>query len=224
MTENDRDDRPTPRKALGGRLRKLRERAGLSLRELADDTTYNHTYLHRVELGQQLPSEALVTVLDTRFDTDGLLAELLEMARSGSIQEYSRKTIDKEATALRIQVSTSSVIPGLLQTDAYTRALFTANSPSTPPNEIDDAVAARMARKRTLNRGNNSALLWAIIDESALKRTVGTKGVMKEQLLSLIKDATSRDITIQVYPFERGDHPMLEGSLTLLTMKDGAVS
>ncbi|UGY92088.1 helix-turn-helix domain-containing protein [Streptomyces gobiensis] len=221
---DDHEERLTPRLALGSGVRRLREQEGLSLRDLAAETTYNHSYLGRVETGNQLPSDALTEALDKRFGTGGLLTDLLALAREGSIQEYSRRTIDKESVADRIQVSTSSVIPGLLQTEAYARALFTAAQPLTPSSAIDEAVAARMARQRIFDRDGETPLFWAIIDESALKRIVGSKESMREQLDHLLQAASNPAITVQVYPFDRGEHPMLEGSLTLLTMGDGETS
>ncbi|WP_234314793.1 helix-turn-helix domain-containing protein [Streptomyces sp. NRRL F-5135] len=127
MELNNEGGKLTPRVRLAMRVRRLRERKGLSLRQLSERVGgYSHSYLGRVELGSQLPSEALVNMLDDFFDTDGVLADLLEMAHDSVIADYSRKIVNKEPEAERIQVFTSSLVPGLLQTPAYAHALFPA--------------------------------------------------------------------------------------------------
>jgi transcriptional regulator with XRE-family HTH domain len=140
VPEHNDDQRPTVRRVLDNTLRRYRERAHMSLRELAAKTTYNHTYIGRVERGEQLPSDALAHTLDETFDTGGALFELLELARAGAIQPYSREGVAAEGAATRTQVFTSSLIPGLLQTEDYARALFrTANARG---DGVEEAVAA----------------------------------------------------------------------------------
>ncbi len=111
---NEDESKSTPRTVLGRRLRRLRENAGLSLRALADKVGYPHTYIGRVERGEQLPSDALAEDLDTYFETDGLFVELLTMAHDSSIPDYGSAVIEKEGKAARIQVFGSSLVPGLL--------------------------------------------------------------------------------------------------------------
>ncbi|GFE22724.1 helix-turn-helix domain-containing protein [Streptomyces nigrescens] len=130
---NEDDDRATPRTVLGRRLRRMRETANLSQRALADKVGYPHTYISRVERGEQLPSEALTEDLDTHFATDGLLAELLSMALDASIPDYGRAVVEREGKAARIQVFGSSLIPGLLQTEDYAPC-SASHYPANPRN------------------------------------------------------------------------------------------
>jgi transcriptional regulator with XRE-family HTH domain len=220
MPEHNDDQRPTVRRVLGNTLRRYRERAQLSLRDLAEKTTYNHTYIGRVERGEQLPSDALAHALDEYFDTGGALFELLELAREGAIQPYSRALFKKEDTADRIQVFTSSVVPGLLQTEGYIRALFQASGMRAAFDGLEEAVAARLNRKRVFER-KDPPIFWGIMDEAALRRPVGGRECMRQQLEYLLDVSKNPDVTCQVYPFDAGEHPMLEGSLTMLTMPDG---
>ncbi|WP_229375988.1 DUF5753 domain-containing protein [Streptomyces spirodelae] len=220
---NSEDGKLTPRLHLGRRLRRLRERRGLSLRQLSDRVGgYSHSYLGRVELGEQLPSEALVEALDAFFDTDGVLAELLELAHDTLIPDYSRKAISKEPDAERIQVFNSSVIPGLLQTQEYTRATFQKALLGECEERIEELVTARMKRQRVLDR-DDPPFYWGIMDEAALKRPVGGTLCMAAQIRRLLRLASRPHVTVQVLPFSKGAYSMHGGgSLTLHTMPDGA--
>ncbi|WKK25901.1 helix-turn-helix transcriptional regulator [Streptomyces olivoreticuli] len=221
MTEREQDERLTERHVLGAMIQHLRKREGLSLRDLAEETRYGHSYINRVELGTQLPSDALIDALDQRFDMGGTLVKFLEMTREGSMQEYGRKAAVREAQAERIQVFTSSAIPALLQTEDYARALLRTARPKAPRNHFDEAVANRMARQQVFNREERPPY-WAVMDESALRRPVGGQATMHGQLLHMLKVAEDPDVTIQVLPFERGEYWMLGGSLTLLTAPNGS--
>ncbi|MFF4158332.1 helix-turn-helix domain-containing protein [Streptomyces sp. NPDC001678] len=222
MMEREQGDRLTARQVLGAMIEHLRRREGLSLRDLAEETRYGHTYIHRVENGGQLPSDALTVALDRRFDMGGTLVKLLEAAREGSVQEYGRKAAEREAQAERIQVFTSSTVPALLQTEDYARALLHTARPKAPSGDFDKAVAMRMERQRVFSR-EEPPPYWAVMDEAALKRPVGGSGVMADQLSHVLKAAENPDVTVQVLPFERGEYWMLGGSLTLLTAPNGTM-
>ncbi|MCC9312293.1 helix-turn-helix transcriptional regulator [Kitasatospora sp. RB6PN24] len=220
MELHEDDDKATPRTMLGRRLRRMREAADLSLRGLADQINFPHTYIGRVERGEQLPSEALAQTLDEYFKTDDLFVELLDMAHDTLIVSYGREFVAKEREALRIQVFTSSLIPGLLQTEAYARELFRYSMSGYTPAELDARVAARMNRKKIFNR-DDPPLFWAIVDESGLRRPTSDRETMRIQLEHVLELSESPHITVQVLPFQRALHPMLGGSLTLLTMRGG---
>ncbi|MGW3013693.1 helix-turn-helix domain-containing protein [Streptomyces sp. NPDC001219] len=220
---NEDDDRATPRSVLGRRLRRMREAANLSQRALADKVGYPHTYLSRVERGEQLPSEALAEGLDTFFATDGLFVELLSMAQDASIPDYGRAVVHGEAKATRIQVFESSLIPGLLQTDDYAQALIRKSLPGEHEVRVSELTATRMRRKRVFNK-KEPPLYWAIMDEAALKRPVGGAKCMVGQIHHLLTMAHSPHTSIQVLPFAQGEHPLLAGSLTLLTLKNGTTT
>ncbi|WP_431984900.1 DUF5753 domain-containing protein [Streptomyces qinglanensis] len=222
MELNSEDAKLTPRVRLGRRLRRLRERKGLSLRQLSECIGgYSHSYLGRVELGEQLPSDALVNALDEFFETDGVLAELLELAHDTLIPDYSRKAIDKEPEAERIQVFNSSLIPGLLQTPEYARAAFRRSLLNETEGQINERVAVRVKRQRILDR-KEPPYYWGIMDESALRRPIGGASCMTAQINHLLHLTSRPYVTVQVLPFSRGAHPMLGGSLTLHTLPDGA--
>ncbi len=220
MAEYENDGRDSLRKVLAEEIRSQRERRGWSLRDLAAKTTYNHTYFSRIERGEQLPSDALAKTLDELFETGDLLQRILEAIRNASIQDYGRVAVKKEGTATRIQVFTSSLVTGLLQTERYMHALFRASKPGISEKEIEAFTSARMARKFVFEK-EDPPLLWAIMDEAALRRPVGGKECMVEQLEALVEMTRFPNVVIQVHPFDKGGHPMMGGSMTLLTMPNG---
>ncbi|MFJ2113084.1 MULTISPECIES: DUF5753 domain-containing protein [unclassified Streptomyces] len=223
MELNNEKAKLTPRVRLGNRMRRLRERRGLSLRQLSEQVGgYSHSYLGRVELGEQLPSQALVDSLDEFFDTDGVLAEILELAHDKTIPSYGRYVAAKEKEAERIQVFTSSSIPGLLQTADYARELFRMTQPHASEEYLNETVAVRMGRKELFKR-DNPPLYWAIFDEAALRRPMGNAKIMAKQLSHLLLTAAPHRRIIQVLPFDEGAHPMLGGCLSLLTLRDGGM-
>jgi transcriptional regulator with XRE-family HTH domain len=221
MELHDEDSAATPRAMLGRHLRRLREAAELSQRGLAEAIGYPHTYISRVERGEQLPSEALAGTFDTHFQTHGLFVELLGLAQDGLIADYSRKIVAKESDALRIQVFVSSIIPGLLQTEEYIRETFTIGVPADQLSESDARMAVRKNRARVFDRVE-PPLYWAIMDEAVLARGSVRRDVMARQLEHLVDMAERPNITLQVLPFSKGIHPMMGGSLTLLTLRDGS--
>ncbi|WP_327325605.1 helix-turn-helix transcriptional regulator [Streptomyces sp. NBC_01210] len=222
---NEDDDRPTPRTVLGRRLRRQREKAELSQRALADRVGYPHTYISRVERGEQLPSLALADDLDTfftsDFTSDGLFTDLLAVAQDSSIADYSRTVVSREAKAGRIQVFSSSLVPGLLQTEEYAYALIRESLPGESEEVVDERVAARMRRKSVFDK-EEKPFYWAILDEAALKRPIGGVKCMSHQIHHLLEAVRNPHLSIQVLPFAQGEHPMLGGTLILLTLGTGA--
>ncbi|MFE5855678.1 helix-turn-helix domain-containing protein [Streptomyces sp. NPDC056500] len=218
---NEDGGKPTPRTVLGRRLQRLRMEEGLSQRALAERVTYPHTYLSRVERGEQLPSEALAQALDAHFRTHGLFVELLDMAQDSTIPDYGRTIVESEKSAARIQVFECSLVPGLLQTEGYARALFQASLPGFAGDDVESRVGARMRRKQIFER-EEPLLYWAIMDEAAVKRPMGGMSCMAGQIAHLLTAAESWNISVQILPFARGQHPLLGGSLSLLTLASGA--
>ncbi|MFE1935390.1 Scr1 family TA system antitoxin-like transcriptional regulator [Streptomyces sp. NPDC059474] len=223
MELHDDEGRATPRTMLGRRLRRLREGMGQSQRALAERLGYPNTYISRVERGEQLPSEALVSALDTHFGTDGLFADLLEMAQDASIPDYGRVVVSNQEKATRIQTFTSSLVPGLLQTEEYAYALFHTSLPGESEEKLRERVETRMRRKRVLSK-DSPPFFWAIMDEAALKRPIGGLKCMREQIAYMLEASETPHITIQVLPFAQGAHPMLGGSLSLLTLQNGTTA
>ncbi|PZT75452.1 DNA-binding protein [Streptomyces sp. AC1-42W] len=220
--EPEEDAMPaSPAGMLAARAGRARAQRGLSLRALAEKLGYPHTYLSRVERGEQLPSEALADALDEFYGTEGLFAELLVVAVAAEVPVYGRKVLEEEKRAARIQTFNSSVVPGLLQTENYASALFTESMPGKDAEQVALQVATRSHRRAVLD-SSTPPLYWAIMDEAALRRPVGGPAVMADQfrhILDVIENNSA--VRVQVLPFSCGVHPLLGGSLSLLTLRDG---
>jgi hypothetical protein len=120
-----------------------------------------------------------------------------------------------EQEAASLSIFHSSVVPGLVQTPDYTRALHEIAVPRLEDSAIEERVEERNTRQRIL-AGNIPPRLEIIVDEAVLHRPMGGQVVMREQLSRLIKETERPNLTVQVLPFEVGAHPALESNFTLL--------
>jgi hypothetical protein len=120
----------------------------------------------------------------------------------------------EQATSL-IRTYELQFVPGLFQTPAYARAVTELGHGAAPASEIEHRVSLRMQRQELLASGETPRI-WAVIDESALRRPVGGKDVMRAQLQYLIEVTEFQRVTLQVMPFSRGGHPAAGGSFSIL--------
>ncbi len=140
---------------------------------------------------------------------------------SGIAEDYGTY-IGLESEARRLRTYEPVLIPGLMQTEGYVRALFKGTMPSAAPEVVDAGVEVRMNRQEAWQaRGSH---LWAIISEAAIRTTVGGSKLMAEQIRRLIQISEQPNVTLQVLPFEAGAHAALEvGAFTILTLDELSV-
>jgi hypothetical protein len=219
MELNPDDERMTPRDVLARHLRRLREGAGLSVRDLDAEIRYGYTYISRVENCNQLPSKAMVGAFDRYFGTGGLFADLLKAEEDAAVRGYE-KVLRKEKDAVRIQNLSSTVVPGLLQTEEYARELMRTGHAWETEVELEGWVMDRMRRQWLFDR-EVPPQYWALLDEAALARPIGGPRCMARQLGHLLKASESVYNTVLVIPFASGAHSIPGGSAVLLTMSDG---
>lgn len=217
------DPARSARDLYGTELRRQRQIAGLSLDRLSDVVNYSKTHLHGVETGDRLPLPPLPEKLDLAFGTGELFQGLWGAVKREHTPRRFDHCLELEAKAARIQEFGASVIPGLLQTPAYMRALFIKGDPGMSPKEIDGLVAARLGRQEVL-RGDSPPDVWWILGEATLRQAVGGPDVMREQLAALLPLMETRHTTIQVVPFEAGACTLMNGTLILLTLPDNSTT
>lgn len=111
------------------------------------------------------------------------------------------------------------VVPGLLQTRAYAEAVITGALPETPTQEIEKRVQVRMRRQDRVTE-DGPLRLWTVLDEAALRRVVGSRSLMREQLEHLVETSQLPHVTLQVLPFGAGAHPGLNGQYSILEFPD----
>jgi transcriptional regulator with XRE-family HTH domain len=216
---------------LGARLRDLREAAGLTQEVVAERTGKDRSTLYRLETAQQRPQRStLIQLLDLYGVDEARKAELLtllkEAKQRGWLHSYSTEIpevysdyIAFEDEARSISNYESLSIPGLLQTETYVRAQLRGSLPHASEEDVEVRVAARMERQAVLTR-KGAPHLWAIMDEAALRRLVGGRKVMQDQIAYLLQMRSLPNATIQVVPFGAGAHPGLAGSFIVLDFPD----
>ncbi|UIX34694.1 helix-turn-helix domain-containing protein [Streptomyces sp. GQFP] len=225
------------RRRLGLELRSLRKAAGMSLAEAADRLSLSGApALSKIENGKQrVPPIALAGFFEVyglqdkaRVDKLRRLASLANSGRRTNLLDQYRQSIrDPFAEYLHLEELASKsdtfawVVPGLLQTEDYARAVVERSRKWQTDREIDSFVELRMVRQEALSR-ENPLHLWCVLDESALQREVGGKHVMKAQLERLLDvTAQNKNVAIQVLPFAYGAHAGVDGPFHLLHFPAG---
>lgn len=210
-------------KRLGFYLRGLREEHHLSAATVAARIGKHRSTIHRLEAGQTKPDTDLIVELLGVYGVDEAhtlaLLDLAENAwRRGWWQEYGDVLDDTfaclEDEANLILSWQVQLVPGLLQTEDYARALFSAGSPQPGHDEIEQRVDARVRRRKLLRR-TPAPHLHAILGETALRQEVGGPEVMSAQLHHLLEMGERDNVTIQALPFTAGAHLGMSGPFSI---------
>ncbi|WP_405777315.1 Scr1 family TA system antitoxin-like transcriptional regulator [Streptomyces sp. NBC_01538] len=206
----------------GSRVRRLRMAAGLTQPELGAKVHVVGTRITQIERASGAkPTFTLARALDVALGADDLLTDLWPYVYREAFPNWSRKFMEYSARAVAIREYAAHVVPGLLQTEAYARALLRVGRTLGSEEQLEERVSLRMGRQERLGAPDRPEL-WAVLDESVLRRPVGGQAVMREQLARLLGTVTEPHIAVQVLPFDQGEHDALGGSLTVLTMPDGS--
>lgn len=223
---------PSPtvrRRELGARLRSLRLAAGMTVEDVAARMEVSAAKISRIETAARG-----VSVADLRFlcdlygvlpnDRERLLALNRDSKRRSWWQQHGLPDwvatyIGLEDAALSIHQYDTSLVPGLLQTEAYAQALISGMTPDADDETVTQLVAARMARQNLL-RSDQPPELWTVVDEVALRRLVGGPEVMRAQLSALADRSQPKNITVQVIPLEAGAHPGMNAAFTILHLQE----
>lgn len=218
-------DRPkTPEGVFGAELRYYRERADLSQIELAALVNVSNDVISKIEKGKRPPAEGFPERLDAvpQLDTRGGLARLWGWlkgsARNRVYPGWFTPWPDYEAQATTLRWYEPLVIPGVLQTDDYARAILRTRVGDTV-EEIEEMVAARMARQSIFSK-DRPPTVWVVLDEGALRRPVGGNHVMREQLNRLAEAARLPNVVIQIIPAGTGAHEGLRGAFIVAEFED----
>jgi transcriptional regulator with XRE-family HTH domain len=219
------------RRQLGAELRRLRERAQRTVADVARELRWSESKLSRIETAHTGIREDDLHRLCTVYGADerdrSRLTALAGQARQRAWWEAYGDALPNpyetyigfEAEAISISNYEAQVVPGLLQTDEYARAVNQADSVLDRPDVIDQRVAVRMARQAVLTR-DPAPQLRVVLDEAVLRRPMGGPDVMRRQLLRLVEMGERPKITMQILPFEVGAHRALAGSFIILEFSD----
>lgn len=224
------------RRELSARLKQLREQAKIGVGEAAEALGCSTDKIHWIERAEwNRPRWRDVRdLLECYGVTDERLRDyLIQLARDSSQQDWwhpYRSMLSEtyttyiafEGEAEEILTFELAVVPGLLQTADYARALNKAGPAEIDNDEVEERVKVRATRQQILERSDPTRL-FAVIDEAALRRPVGSPEVMHAQLKHLVEIAAHPKITVQVLPFSAGPHPGTGGPFTILSFPGAGV-
>jgi transcriptional regulator with XRE-family HTH domain len=225
-------DSPTfPRFQLGKQLRELREKARLTTEDVGLQLDCSPSTISRMEGGKVgIRRSTLERLLEIYEVTDqGQIDTLVVLARQGKTRgwfarygdlpaSYSRY-IGLESSAVEMRDYEALVVPGMLQTEEYTRALLAA-SPGESEDAVEAHVKARRERQNLLSRTDQPLQLITVLDESVIRRSIGGPDVMRSQLKHLADMGRARNVTVQVLPFSGGAYAGMAGSFAILKFQD----
>jgi transcriptional regulator with XRE-family HTH domain len=218
-----------PRMMLGSQLHRLREAAGVTTDRAGYEIRASRSKISRMENGHVSFKERDVADLLTLY---GVTDEqdrrrMLNLAQHANSQgwwsRYDDVMPDWFETYVGLEQATSLIrtyelqfVPGLFQTEDYARAVTVLGHRSATPDEIERRVMLRLQRQEILTRPDHTPRVWAVIDESALRRPLGGRDVMRVQLAHLVALTELPQVTLQVMPFDRGGHSAAGGSFSIL--------
>jgi transcriptional regulator with XRE-family HTH domain len=224
MTRN-LDATRSPMAFFGAELRRARVAAGMSQDQLGRALSFSGDLVGKVETCERAPTPEFATGCDSVFPHfGGLFTRLIGLARrwEGPYPQWFRDWVEAEREASSLRWWEPLLVPGLLQTADYARAILRVG-PDTSEDTLEDLVSARIERQSILDRPQPPEL-WAVVDEAVLHRLIGSPKIMHDQLLHLADTSCRPNITVQVVPAEVGAHVGLLGAFIVASFDDGAPS
>ncbi|NML54853.1 helix-turn-helix domain-containing protein [Streptomyces sp. R302] len=222
------------RRRLGQELRKLREGKGMTAEQVAERLLVSQSKISRLENGRRSISQRDVRDLCGVYEVEdeAMVNSLMQMAKDSRQQGWWHAFgdipysvyIGLETDAQSLRVYEPQIIPGLLQTRAYATAVISGALPESTAADIEKRTNVRTRRQERIRDEEGPLRLWAVIDEAALRRIVGSRQVMAEQLEHLVEQSYLPHVTVQVLPFDTGAHPGISGQYSILEFPDASDS
>lgn len=218
------------RRRLGQELRRLREAKNMTAEQVAERLLVSQSKISRLENGRRSISQRDVRDLCGVYEVEDerVVESLMQMAKDSRQQGWWHAFgdipysvyIGLETDAESLRVYEPQIIPGLLQTHGYAEAVINGALPESSPTDIDKRVTVRTRRQDRIKDEERPLRLWAVIDEGALRRVVGNRQLMIQQLEHLVEQSQLPHVTVQVLPFEMGAHPGISGHYAILEFPD----
>jgi len=200
--------------AFASELRSWRQQLGLSQVDFADKIAYSPSLVSGVETLAKTPTLDFAQRCDQATGAPGTFVRLQELIAREAYPAWFAPVVEFEREAVRIHSWDVGVIPGLVQTEDYARAVIKAGRPQDNEDSIERLVAARIERQEVLTN-DDPPMLWCVLSESALRQMVGGFYVMAGQLDKLISVSSKNGIVIQVLPFTANDYAGGDGSIAV---------
>lgn len=207
-------------KIFGGQVRFHRKRLALTQGELGDRVGQSAALIHAIECGRRPALSPLLEQLDEELQAGGALVVAAEGLVGVPVAEFFADVADWEAECVSVDSFENSVLPGLLQTPDYARAVLKAGCPPLSDDEIEQQVSGRIDRQDLLTR-QPTVLCGYVIEEWVLRRPIGGEAVLKAQLERLMEYMAMRNVSIQIMKTRTVEHVGLDGPMLLLDMPTG---
>ncbi|MFE3329384.1 Scr1 family TA system antitoxin-like transcriptional regulator [Streptomyces sp. NPDC059176] len=204
------DPGASPLDYYGYELRRYREAAALTQKQLGAVINYTGSLVGQIETARKLPTQEFSERADAALGTGGLLSRLVGLVLRSQLPAWFQQVAELEARASGIYVFQPQLVHGLLQTAEYARAVLGV----VDDRDLDNRTAARMARQGILEK-DKPPVLWAVFGEAVLYQEIGGKEAMRGQLLRLLAFERHARVNVQVLPFTAGAHAGLMGSFTV---------
>ncbi|GGI81596.1 transcriptional regulator [Saccharopolyspora subtropica] len=219
---------PVARIQLGQLLRKLREQAGKTQEAAAEALECQKPRISKIETGKATISAGDVRLLIDLYGADEATGQtVVQLARearkraTARIPDWAQRYVALETIASAMQVYEPELVPGLLQTEDYARAITRATDPTPTEEEVERLVVTRMERTARIHSGN-PLHLSVVLNEAVLRRPVGGAKVMADQLRYLREATELPNVTLQVLPFSAGAHVAMGSSFYILEIEHPA--
>ncbi|MFD9487695.1 Scr1 family TA system antitoxin-like transcriptional regulator [Streptomyces sp. NPDC059991] len=207
----------------GELLKHLRESAGLTQEGLAKRIPCDRSLVARVEAGTRVPQDTFADTCDIVLKTGGTLLHLwarIDWYPEVEHPDWFQRRADMDAEAVALRAFGTHVIPGLLQTEEYARALFSRVAAGKDRDLVEERTRARLSRQQRF-LSQDGPLLLAVLDESTIRNAIGGDAVMHGQCAHLLEVGQRPNIRIQVAPADRPDLVCPDTSMSLITLPDG---
>ncbi len=222
-TDNYDGGKPEPSGSLrtfGAVYQGFRENAGYTQETLAPVIRYSAHYIGSVEQGRRLPSRKFVDRSEEALGANGVLRKAAKrLSKQPGLARWFREWAELEKQAISLYTYECRLVPGLLQTPAYGRTLFTQQVPHLDDDEIEARWAARFERQRLLRERSNTAFGFILEEHLFLRGTGGTE-VTKQLIDHVLEISEIRNVAVQLVPLVQEDHAGLHGPMQLLETPD----
>lgn len=221
----DLEREPDPSDSLrtfGAVVQALREHAGLSRAELAEQVRFSKHTVESVELGRRMPDESFVELAEAATGETGALRKSAPYLSRGEpgLAAWFRRWARLERLAVILCTYECRLVPGLLQTRAYAQAVFEGTIPLLTDEQTEAQALARLERQQMLRERSHVAFSF-IVEEAVFRRRFGTREQMAELLDHVLELSAQRNVTLQIVPLEAALHACLDGPVRLLEVSDG---
>ncbi|MGV9229052.1 helix-turn-helix domain-containing protein [Streptomyces nigra] len=218
--ETDREPGPSDSlRTFGAVMQALREHAGYSRTEFANLVSFSKHTVESVELGRRMPDVALVERSEEALGNTGALRKASQYVTRGrgdvGLAAWFRQWARLERVAVSLCTYECRLVPGLLQSEGYVRAVFDNAIPPLSDEQLEDQVRARLDRQKLLRERPNAVFSF-IVEESVFRRQLGGPEVMRELIDDVLGLTAPRNVTLQIMPLSTAFHACLDGPVQLL--------